>query len=51
MEGVNSTKTNYKHFCKCHNVPPLQQSYENNKKAYSKVDTNKCFLKFKNKQE
>jgi hypothetical protein len=25
MEGVNSTIIYYKNFCKCHNVPPIQQ--------------------------
>jgi hypothetical protein len=25
MEGVNSTPINYKKFCNCHNVPPVQQ--------------------------
>jgi hypothetical protein len=25
MEGVNSTIIYCKHFCKCHNVPPVQQ--------------------------
>jgi hypothetical protein len=29
MEGVNSTKTYYKHLCKCHNVPSVQQRYDN----------------------
>jgi hypothetical protein len=25
MEGVNSTLVYGKNFCKCHNVPPIQQ--------------------------
>jgi hypothetical protein len=25
MEGVNSTMTYCKNFCKCYNVPPVQQ--------------------------
>jgi hypothetical protein len=25
MEGVNSTMIFCKNFCKCHNVPPVQQ--------------------------
>jgi hypothetical protein len=27
MEGVSSTMKNCKNFCKCHNVPPIQQYY------------------------
>jgi hypothetical protein len=26
MEGVNSTMVDYKNFCKCHNVPPVQNN-------------------------
>jgi hypothetical protein len=28
MEGVNLTKVYCKHFCKHHNVPPVQQQYD-----------------------
>jgi hypothetical protein len=28
-EGVNLTGIYFKHFCKCHNVPPVQQLYDN----------------------
>jgi hypothetical protein len=31
MEGVNLTMIYYKNICKCHNVPPVQQSYDNKK--------------------
>jgi hypothetical protein len=27
--GVSLTKIDCKHFCKCHNVPPVQQQYGN----------------------
>jgi hypothetical protein len=29
MEGVTLTKMYCKHFCKCQNVPIVQQAYEN----------------------
>jgi hypothetical protein len=31
MEGVNSTMIYCKNFCKYHNVPPVQQKYDNKK--------------------
>jgi hypothetical protein len=32
MEGVNSTMTYRNNFCKCHNIPPVQQKYDNKNK-------------------
>jgi ribosomal protein L44E len=32
MEGVNLTKIYCKHFCKYHNVPPVQEQYDNKNK-------------------
>jgi hypothetical protein len=31
MEGVSSTMIHCKNVCKCHNVPSVQQQYDNKK--------------------
>jgi hypothetical protein len=31
IDEVNSTKIYCKNFCKCHNIPPVQQEYDNKK--------------------
>jgi hypothetical protein len=52
MEGMNSTMICCKNFCKCHNVPPVQQQYDNKKnlqikKANYKQKTTEKILAFK----
>jgi hypothetical protein len=46
IEGVNSTMIQYKNFCKCHNVPPVQPQY---KKILIKI--NKMVKKIKHKEK
>jgi hypothetical protein len=37
----NITKTYCKHFCKCHNVPPGQQQYNNKNKVKMTIEGKK----------
>jgi hypothetical protein len=42
MEGVNLIMIYCKHFCKCHNVSPAQQKYDNknfNKMKLTQIST------------
>jgi hypothetical protein len=47
IERVNSTTTYCKNFCKCHNVSPAQEQYDNKKTKQNKKTNSKPLKKKK----